>query len=155
MNPALKPVWGLFFILLAVVALNVVWKATRPKEVIPWRTDYAAAVEEGRSGNKPVFVYFTADWCGPCRSLKHTTWADKDVEAALREYVPVKVDIDHHAEIARRFAIEAVPSYVVLDLGGETVATWDGAMSPARFLTQLKGVARPPVTQPAHVGPRH
>ena len=149
MNQALKPVWGLFFILVAFTGVSLMMKATRPKEIVPWRSDYGTAVQEARAAGKPAFVYFTATWCGPCQTMKHTTWADKEVEAALRGFVPVKVDLDQQPEVARQFAVEAIPAYVVLDPAGAPVAAWDGAMPPAHFLSQLKGLPLAPATRPA------
>ena len=140
MKQAMKPVWGLFAVLLAVVGANLVWKATRPAEIIPWRASYPAALDEARSAHKPVFLYFTADWCGPCQSLKHTTWADKSVEAALRDYVPVKVDIDAHGDVATKYNVNSIPAYCVLDTGGNVVGNWVGAYPPAEFIAELKRV---------------
>jgi thioredoxin-like negative regulator of GroEL len=148
MNQALKPVWGLFFILLAVTAVSLLMKATRPKEIVPWRSDYGTALQESRASEKPAFVYFTATWCGPCQTMKHTTWADKEVEAALRAFVPVKVDLDHQPDVARQFAVEAIPAYVVLDPAGAPVAAWDGAMPPALLLSKLKDLSQTSSTRP-------
>ena len=140
MKQPLKPVWAIFFVLLAVVGANLVWKATRPKEIIPWRASYPAAVEEARVSKKPVFAYFTADWCGPCQGLKHTTWADKGVEAALKEYVPVKVDVDRDAQLAQKYRVSSIPAYFVLDASGSVVGNWDGASPPQEFIQELKRV---------------
>ena len=139
MNQALKPVWGLFFILLAVTAVSLLVRASRPDEIIPWRPSYAAALDEARAGNKRTLVYFTASWCGPCRNLKHTTWADKSVEAALREFVPVKVDVDADPETAQKYEVRAVPAYVVLDAEGAVKKSTDGALPPEQFVMWLKG----------------
>jgi thiol:disulfide interchange protein len=112
----------------------------RPKEIVPWRTDFAAARQEARSAGKPVFAYFTAAWCGPCQSLKHTTWADKDVEAALRGYVPVKIDVDQNQELARQYNVRAVPSFAVLGGDGEPLKQVDGALPPEELLNWLRAV---------------
>ena len=138
MNKSLKPVWMIFAVLCAVVAVSVLTKALRPKEVVPWRDDFAAATDEARRGDKPVFAYFTAVWCGPCQSLKHTTWADKNVEAALRDFVPVKVDVDKHPELARRYNVDGVPSFAVLRDDGQPARQTVGALPPDQFLAWLK-----------------
>lgn len=137
MNRSLRPVWGVFLVLCVVVAISLTMKALRPKEIIPWRTDFAAAADEARQSRKPVFAYFTAVWCGPCQSLKHTTWADKDVDAALRDYVPVKVDIDRSPDLADRYGIRAVPSFAVLADDGRALRQTDGALPPREFLRWL------------------
>ena len=138
MNPALKPVWGLLFILVAVTAVSLLLRASRADEIIPWRPTYAAALDEAKASHKRALVYFTADWCGPCQNLKHTTWADKNVEAALRDYVPVKVDVDRERDLATKYRVDAVPTFVVLDPTGASVARWSGASPPAEFISELK-----------------
>ena len=138
MNQPLRPVWGIFLILCAVVGVATVTKALRPKEIIPWRTDFAAATEEARREKKPVFAYFTAVWCAPCQTLAHTTWADRDVEATLRDYVPVKIDIDRNRELAEKYGVQAVPTFAVLGSDGQPVRQTDGALPPEDFLRWLK-----------------
>jgi thiol:disulfide interchange protein len=137
-NP-MKPVWGLFVILIGVIAVVAISKAFRPNEVIPWRTDFTKASDEARSSGKPVFLYLTASWCGPCQSLKSTTWADADVESALRNFVPLKIDIDEHPDLARRYNPEGVPYFAVLNSSGDPRKTAVGALPPAGFLAWLRG----------------
>lgn len=140
MNNAYKPLRGLVIIILAVAAVVVVSRAMRADERIPWRTDYAAAQAEARQSGKPLFVYFTASWCGPCQSLKHTTWADAGVERALSAYVPVKVDVDEQAELAARFQVQAMPTFLVMKTAdGEPAQRTEGALPPSDFLQWLRG----------------
>jgi protein disulfide-isomerase len=138
MNQALKPVWVIFLVLLAVTAVSLLVRASRPAEIVPWRPTYAAALDEARGSGKRAFVYFTASWCGPCQTMKHTTWADKGVEAALSDYVPVKVDVDEHPELARQFNIDGVPTFIVLDAAGNAAKRTTGALSPREFVEWVK-----------------
>jgi thiol:disulfide interchange protein len=142
MNQAMKPVWVIFFALLAVTAVSLLVKANRPDEIVPWRAAYPAALDEARGSGKRTFVYFTASWCGPCQSMKHTTWADKGVEAAMRDFVPVKVDIDEHPDLARQYRLDGVPTFVVLDATGNILRTWSGATPPGEMLQELKRVGQ-------------
>lgn len=139
MNTSLKPVWGIFLILCAVTAVALLSRAMRADEIIPWRANYEAARAEAAQTGKPMLAYFTAGWCAPCQEMKHTTWAEKSVDAALRDYVPVKVDIDREPDLARKFEVRAVPAYAVVRQGGEVVKQAEGAMSPTDFLAWLKG----------------
>ena len=140
MNQALKPVWGIFFVLLAVTAVSLLVKANRPDEVVPWRAAYGPALDEARGAGKRTFVYFTASWCAPCQTMKHTIWADKDVEAALRDFVPVKVDIDEHPDLARQYRIDGVPSFFVLDSSGNILHAWSGSSTPGEMVRELKAL---------------
>ena len=45
-------------------------QASRPVDesaLVPWRTDYARAIEDARQANQPVLVRGGAVWCVPCR----------------------------------------------------------------------------------------
>ena len=117
----------------------------RAHEIIPWRTDFAGAREEARRDHKPVFLYLTASWCGPCQGLKGTLWADNDVDAVLRNYVPVKVDVDQHRDVALAYLQTprnldgGIPAFRVLDDEGRITREAVGALPAEEFLRWLKG----------------
>ena len=137
MNQAMKPVWGLFAILVVVTAVALLMKASQPDEIIPWRTNYSASLDEGRASGKRVLVYFTATWCGPCQNLRHTTWADKDVEAAMQNFVPVKVDVDDAPQVATKYGVQGIPTLMVFK-NGEVVERLTGGYPKAIILQKVK-----------------
>ena len=143
MKSAFKPVWGILVILLGVIAVVGVSKWMQPKQVIPWRGDWDAARAEADRSGKPLFAYFSADWCGPCEGLKSTLWADPRVEAALRDYVPVKVDVDQRPDLTRKYVATpmnpegGIPAFRVVDSKGQIVREAVGAMPSEDFLNWL------------------
>jgi thioredoxin 1 len=57
-------------------------------------------------------LYFTADWCQPCKKVKPV------VEELNREYLPgifQMVDVDIEKEMAQTFQIRAVPTFVLFE----------------------------------------
>ena len=134
-----KPLWVLFLILCGVSAVTIASKLMQAKEIVPWRTDLATAREEAKRDSKPLLLYFTASWCGPCQEMKHITWSDSAVEMKLRNYVPLKVDIDANQALAQQYGIDGIPAFVLLDKEGNVDKRTDGLMEPMQFLAWLEG----------------
>jgi thioredoxin 1 len=65
---------------------------------------------------KTVF-YFTADWCGPCKKVKPI------VEELNREQTSASfqiIDVDMEMELAKKFEIRSVPTFILIKDGVET-----------------------------------
>lgn len=130
--------WVVFGIFAALIAVTVISRARDPgEERIPWRSNLVDARAEAESDSKPVLLYFTADWCGPCQTMRRTTWVNPDVEAALQGFVPVKIDVDAQPAVAMQYGIMSVPTYAVLDGEGQPVRSAVGAIPPEDFLNWL------------------
>jgi thioredoxin-like negative regulator of GroEL len=158
MNSAFKP---LLVILVVGVALGLLLAAPRlmeRKEVVAWNTDVAGARAAARSAGKPVLLYFTAEWCQPCQHMKHTVFADPEVDATLRAAYPtVKVDIDHNRDVAQEFGVDMIPTFIVVAADGHVVKQETGGMDAQQFLDWVKSPAppsappsAPPATQTSH-----
>jgi len=63
-----------------------------------------------------VLIDFTATWCGPCQKIA-PFFADLSSRFATVEFV--KVDVDELNEIAEKFEVKAMPTFVALRDGKE------------------------------------
>jgi thioredoxin 1 len=98
---------------------------------LPKVTD-ATFEDEVLKADLPVLVDFSAEWCGPCKSLAPI------VDALAEEYSGrvkfVQVDIDESRQTPSAFGIMAVPT-LILFKGGEAVDKVTG-FKPKAVLTQ-------------------
>jgi thioredoxin 1 len=61
-------------------------------------------------------LYFTADWCHPCKKVKPI------VEELNRESSGVKfqvIDADSETDLVKKLEVKSVPTFIVLDDGVE------------------------------------
>lgn len=95
-----------------------------------------ARERSARSG-RPVLVYATADWCGPCRSFKSSTLSRDDVaEAIRRSYEPVYLDVDVAGSEARALGVSSIPAILVLK-GDRELDRRVGGMDHRSFMALL------------------
>jgi thiol:disulfide interchange protein/DsbC/DsbD-like thiol-disulfide interchange protein len=96
--------------------------ATRDADA-PRPYEDAAVTEELRAG-RPVFVYFTADWCLTCKVNERVVLDDDAVRAALADFAVFEADWTRRDERIRaalaRFGRSGVPLYLLYSPGGES-----------------------------------
>lgn len=72
-------------------------------------------------GKEKVIINIHADWCLECQRMKQTTFKDKTVLEALKEFKVVNVDVsknDNIKEILDYFNLQTVPIYVLYNSNG-------------------------------------
>ena len=64
------------------------------------------------NSDRPTIIDFYADWCGPCRMMNPV------VEELAKELAGtaqvVKVNVDEAPDVASRFGVQSIPTFVVL-----------------------------------------
>jgi thioredoxin 1 len=74
--------------------------------------DTEAFEREVLPSDRPTLVDFYADWCGPCRTMAPVL-DDLASDWQGRAHV-VQVNVDESPELAGRYGVEAVPTFIVL-----------------------------------------
>ena len=91
---------------------------------------YASIIEQEILDNefkqkKYIFAYFTATWCGPCKMVApiFERLAETSQTKAYENVGFVKIDIDDGDEIARKYNIRSVPTFILFVDGTEKQRT--------------------------------
>ena len=67
------------------------------------------------TSEQPVLVDFYAEWCGPCLGMMPTVEA---VASKLEgEVTVVKIDVDHHLDLVKKYKIMGVPTLILFQAG--------------------------------------
>lgn len=125
---------------LGVVFLLVAGSALAEEKIV-WQTDIATAIKQAKDEKKLVLIHFYGDACAPCRVVEEKVFPDpRVVRAMMRNYVPVKINVDKEDKIASRYAVRQMPLDIFLSGGaGQEVyrmVTKDSALDYATMLDQ-------------------
>lgn len=85
--------------------------------------------------DKPTIIDFNAVWCGPCRQMKPIF--DKLASEFGNKFNFVSIDIDKNPEIAEKYKVQAIPTFIFLDEDGEEVNRFTGALPESDLRNEL------------------
>lgn len=89
--------------------------------------------EEVLKSDKPVFVDFYADWCGPCQMMGPVV---EEIAGERSDVKVCKLNIDEEMEIAQKYAVMTIPTFIVFK-NGEVSARDLGAKPKSALLDML------------------
>lgn len=81
------------------------------------------ALEEAKSNDKAIFVYWGAVWCPPCNLLKNTVFRDQTFIDATKKFISVYLDGDTESaqKWGEKLKASGYPTLMVLNSKGEEV----------------------------------
>jgi thiol-disulfide isomerase/thioredoxin len=103
---------------------------------IAWHTgEVDAAFAAAKATNKPVFLYWGAEWCPPCAQIRITIFSQREFQDRSRLFVPVYLDGDtpsaqKHGE---RFGVVGYPTMILFKPDGTEITRLPGGVDVARY----------------------
>ena len=88
-----------------------------------------------QNNEKPVFVDFWAEWCGPCRMVAPSV--HQLAEELADRLTVVKVNVDEKPAVAMQYGIQSIPTFMIF-YKGNTVARFSGAMPYPRLKQEVE-----------------
>jgi uncharacterized protein YyaL (SSP411 family) len=97
---------------------------------VAWQPWGRAAFARARAERKPVLLAIATTWCGACREMDRTSYADPSIATIINErFVPIRVDAEERPDISERYSLGGWPTTGFLTPSGEILA--GGTFVPA------------------------
>jgi protein disulfide-isomerase len=116
------------------VALMISAATSLQAAELTWQTDFAEASKQAAQEHKYILLDFTgSDWCPWCIKMDKEVFDQSQFSAfAVKNLILVKVDFprktaqspaekSQNEELAKKYAIEGFPTYILLDSSGKEV----------------------------------
>lgn len=126
---------GLILLVLAAIVVFALMKALTDSgpvvDAVGWQKDFDAAQQVGREQDKPLLLYFTASWCGPCQRMKREVFSQEEVGTLIRsKAVPVMMDVTNPDEktetVAQKYGVGSIPTLILTNADGMVLAKHTG-----------------------------
>lgn len=135
------PFWRWFWLSFLVVSLAYAWHSFYvPSNDVDWADDITVARKEATESGKPILMFFTAEWCVPCRVMKREVFADPEVMAEINtNVIPVMIYQGEPGadEAFKRYNVKGTPITILTDSDGEVITYAVGGIGKAEFLKLL------------------
>lgn len=110
---------------------------------LPWQLytnkDFQTVLKE-----KPIMIYFWAEWCAPCHQLRKLTFANKEVQSKLSEFALFKVDATTEtpevSQLQQQYGVESLPVVIFYEKNGtlRDDLKLKGFEPPLEFINRLE-----------------
>ncbi len=107
-------------------------------------SNLATALAKAKQEDKLLFVDMYASWCGPCKYMSEKVFTQKKVGDYFNStFVNAKFDVEkgEGVTMARRYGVDAYPTFLLLDGDGRLVGKLVGGSDADDFIAKIKKLA--------------
>ena len=85
-------------------------RPTVARGLLHFSEGYQKAMAEAERENKPLLLFFTAQWCHYCHQMAGEAFTNPQVVSLSEKFVCVLIDADSAPEVCREFHVSAFPT---------------------------------------------
>jgi len=107
---------------------------------IAWHTGTVeSAFAAAKAADKPLFLYWGAEWCPPCAQIKATIFPTREFQDRARLFVPVYLDGDTASaqKYGEQFGVVGYPTMILFRPDGTELTRLPGGVDISRYARVL------------------
>ncbi len=104
---------------------------------------YSEALKLAREQDKPLMLYFTADWCGPCKRLKKEVFAQPEFYNYVNDnFIFKSVNFDRSRSLVDSYNVRGIPN-IIIEKDNTIIKSFRGYNPNVDYLESLKSLTIP------------
>lgn len=103
-----------------------------------WPDDLVGALATASRTGRPVLIQFSSPGCLYCTEMERRVLNEGPVRKALESFELAHVDAWADADTSRRYAVDAIPAFIVLTPDGRQAGRVEGFVPVDQFLEFLQ-----------------
>ncbi|MBT5005258.1 MAG: thioredoxin fold domain-containing protein [Halieaceae bacterium] len=123
-----------------VAAAKAVPLTTEPAAIAWFEGDIEAAFATAKKQNKPLFLYWGAEWCPYCKELEANIFIRDEFVRLSRQFVPLDMSNGDSETIryADEYKIYGLPTVIVFNPQGDELTRMPGGIDMAQYVAVLE-----------------
>jgi len=99
---------------------------------------YSNGYERAQQENKPMLVFFTAEWCSFCHQMEAEAFTDSQVVRLATQFVCILVDADRESKVCEEFRVRGYPTIQFLSSRGVSLNRLTGKRPAIQLVSQMQ-----------------
>lgn len=128
------------YCLIVLISLALLSGCAKTVTGIGWVEDIEAGKEQAQAEEKPLMVYYSADWDELSEKFEKDVLANSEVKSTIEKIVAVHLDSDVDDDIAKEYGVSAFPTVIFYTHEGDEVKRVVGYVEADEFLITLNDV---------------
>lgn len=100
---------------------------------------YDDAISLAKETKSKIFIYFGAEWCPYCKSMRKNTLEDLEVKENLfKNFIVLNINVDENKKIKEKYKVKSLPDCIIIDENETILKRSSGFKSADKFLKWIK-----------------
>lgn len=99
---------------------------------------YSDGYQRAQQENKPMLVFFTAQWCSFCHQMEAEAFTDGQVVHLATQFVCILVDADRESKVCEEFRVRGYPTIQFLSARGVPLNRLTGKRPAVQLVSQMQ-----------------
>ena len=128
---------------LYIIAFIFVLLVSCSNKKINWESDFEKALEISKQENKPIMMDVYTDWCGACKEMDKTTFANKDVIDNSSNFIALKFNpekVSNGNDFLNKYSIIGFPTMLFMNGDGFVIRRIVGYVESDELINEMNGI---------------